>query len=82
MPTCSPSCNSGHCVNNNVCDCTGTNYKGLYCNEYYKLERSKYLDITIKIIGVIMTIASISLFIGLYIFRKKPQIKACNYYFF
>ncbi|OUM63490.1 hypothetical protein PIROE2DRAFT_9905 [Piromyces sp. E2] len=52
LPKCSISCNEGSCVNMNVCNCNGTHFKGLYCNEYYKEEKSElklqFLDINVS----------------------------------
>eukprot|EP00833_Pecoramyces_ruminatium_P009669 jgi/Orpsp1_1/1183701/evm.model.c7180000086344.1 len=36
LPTCNPSCNTGKCININVCDCSKSQYIGFYCNEYYR----------------------------------------------
>eukprot|EP00833_Pecoramyces_ruminatium_P015844 jgi/Orpsp1_1/1189876/evm.model.d7180000075160.1 len=30
IPTCEPSCNSGKCINDNICNCSNTTYTGKY----------------------------------------------------
>ncbi|OUM69449.1 hypothetical protein PIROE2DRAFT_2535, partial [Piromyces sp. E2] len=44
FPTCNPGCNSGECININTCNCANTPYTGLYCNEYYIVERNNIID--------------------------------------
>ncbi|OUM58904.1 hypothetical protein PIROE2DRAFT_15731 [Piromyces sp. E2] len=43
VPQCNPSCNTGICKNDNVCDCTKTPFTGLNCNEHYKLYRNEFI---------------------------------------
>jgi len=54
IPICEPPCSHGNCTNTNYCDCTGTNFKGQYCNEYVKLERIYLLDVFFIIIACII----------------------------
>ena len=71
--------NYGSCININVCECEGTNHKGLYCNEFYELNRPKLFDTIAQIIAFLLMAISLILIIGLYIYRKDPRIKACKY---
>jgi len=75
LPKCNPSCNTGICVNDNVCDCGNTNFRGQYCNEYYLLERNDYIDITLIVILCILSGLSSLLIVGVIIYRNKPIIK-------
>ena len=78
MPSCSPPCNSGVCVNNNVCDCRNTAFTGLYCNEYYKLERIRSIDAIIKLISIMIIGISLIFMAGIYLLRTDPKIKSGN----
>eukprot|EP00833_Pecoramyces_ruminatium_P017213 jgi/Orpsp1_1/1191245/evm.model.d7180000084357.1 len=75
-PYCELSCSPGVCVNDNVCDCTETNFKGQFCNERYSLERIKLLDILLKIISIIFILFTIILIFGIIVYRKNSIIKA------
>ena len=75
VPHCSPSCNYGKCVNINQCNCDGTSYTGLYCNEHYKYERNKGIDIFYFIITFILSLMTTISLIGICVFRKAYIIK-------
>ncbi|KAG4088669.1 hypothetical protein H8356DRAFT_1280735 [Neocallimastix lanati (nom. inval.)] len=70
-----PSCNTGKCVNDNICDCSSTGFIGRYCNEYRKLERCRLLDIIFMSTSIIMIFTSIILFILLFQLRDNVIIK-------
>jgi len=70
-----PSCNTGKCVNDNICDCSSTGFIGRYCNEYRKLERCRLLDIIFMSTSIIMIFTSIILFILLFQLRNNVIIK-------
>ncbi|KAG4105766.1 hypothetical protein H8356DRAFT_924727 [Neocallimastix lanati (nom. inval.)] len=74
-PKCDKGCNGGKCIKNNVCKCTSTFFKGKYCNEYYKLERIRGMDIAIRVVLLILIIISVMLIVLLLIYRKRPEIK-------
>jgi len=76
IPQCSPSCNSGKCVNNNLCDCSSTPFIGRYCNEYKKLTKSKTLIFTARILAVFIAITTILLMGKVYTLKNNPQLKA------
>ncbi|KAG4108486.1 hypothetical protein H8356DRAFT_919115 [Neocallimastix lanati (nom. inval.)] len=73
VPKCQPSCNKGLCVNDNICDCTGTFFKGKYCNEYAQLKRNIFYDNILFIISSILIICSVFL-IGKIIRHRKREI--------
>jgi hypothetical protein len=77
-PKCDKGCNGGKCIKNNVCKCTSTFFKGKYCNEYYKLERIRGMDIAIRVVLLILIIISVMLIVLLLIYRKRPEIKGGN----
>jgi len=60
----------------NVCDCSSTPYKGLYCNEYYIEEKSTAFMVFLKIISIILTIITIAFIIGIIKNRNDQKIKA------
>jgi len=68
--------NNGVCVNDDVCDCSDSYAKGQFCDEYYKLERMKTIDIIIRVIASILLIMTILLIIGIIIFRNELIIKS------
>ncbi|KAL6612841.1 7 transmembrane sweet-taste receptor of 3 GCPR-domain-containing protein [Neocallimastix sp. 'constans'] len=75
IPKCQPSCNTGKCINMNLCDCTGTHYTGKYCDEYKHLKRNNYIDIGLSIIiYFLICITILIIFITIY-FKDKPNIK-------
>ncbi|ORX52522.1 hypothetical protein BCR36DRAFT_30734 [Piromyces finnis] len=80
-PKCDPSCNSGRCINDNVCDCSSTTYTGLYCNEHYKVARSHAKDILYRIISHILYLISTILIIAVFINRNVSIIKGGGYEF-
>ncbi|OUM63841.1 hypothetical protein PIROE2DRAFT_9583, partial [Piromyces sp. E2] len=73
---CDPMCINGECVNNNVCDCKETHFKGKLCDEHYALERIKTIDYLIFIISIILILLSVILIIGIVIYRNNTTIKA------
>jgi len=75
FPKCETSCNSGDCINNNVCDCSKTHFTGQYCNEYEKLNRMEKMDIFITMISVLMIIASVIIIYFLLHCKNYPNIK-------
>jgi len=80
FPKCKPSCNMGTCINNNVCNCTGTHLIGQYCNEFKKLERIYGFDVVIKILSFLLIATSIIIMEAIYFFRKNPILKAGKVY--
>jgi len=76
LPKCESNCsNRGICVNNDVCNCTNTNFVGKFCNEYIKLERYPFLDTILIIIALVIVLVIIVL-IGMTIsFRSNSIIK-------
>ncbi|KAG4094049.1 hypothetical protein H8356DRAFT_1401741 [Neocallimastix lanati (nom. inval.)] len=79
LPECIPNCNSGVCVNKNVCDCSKTSFKGPFCNEYYKLNRHHIIDIIFKIIGCSLIIILIIIMAGLILCREDLVFKSASY---
>jgi hypothetical protein len=76
-PKCLPTCiNSGICVSNNVCDCSNTQFKGLYCEEHYKLERNIIIDRILRSISIGLIIISVIIFISLIIFKNNQILKS------
>jgi len=63
-----------------MCDCTHTPFHGLYCNEYYKLERIKFIDLIIIVITTVMFYLTLLLMLIIFLFRKENKIKACIYF--
>ncbi|OUM70449.1 hypothetical protein PIROE2DRAFT_56760 [Piromyces sp. E2] len=74
-PRCEKSCGQGQCVNINTCDCTKTLYTGMFCNENYKFERKKFLDLIIQIITAILLVLTVLLMILTFLYRNNPKIK-------
>lgn len=74
--------NNGKCVDTNKCDCSGTKYKGLYCDEYYKIKRYKLIDAMIQIISVILNVLVIVATIGIIYYKKNPVIKAGKIFYY
>jgi len=71
----------GTCVNNDLCDCTGTNFEGKYCNEYIKLVRNSLIDILFIIMASII-LFTIIVTIGMTVyFKNKPIIKGGGFEF-
>ncbi|ORX49710.1 hypothetical protein BCR36DRAFT_240425, partial [Piromyces finnis] len=81
LPKCNPSCNTGKCVNDNVCDCRGTLFKGQYCNEYYLIKRYKIVDNFLIILLFALSVLSVILIFAVIIYRKKSLIKQSGYDF-
>ncbi|ORY70823.1 hypothetical protein LY90DRAFT_667261 [Neocallimastix californiae] len=79
LPECIPNCNSGVCVNKNVCDCSKTSFKGPFCNEYYKLNRYHVIDIIFKIIGCSLIIILIIIMAGLILCRENLVLKSASF---
>ena len=78
LPKCFQNCNTGKCLNDDLCDCNQTNFKGLYCNEYIQLERNSIVDkIIIAIALVIKFIIIVTTGMTIY-YRKQPIIKGGN----
>ncbi|ORX46589.1 hypothetical protein BCR36DRAFT_296896, partial [Piromyces finnis] len=75
IPRCEPSCNSGICVNDNICNCDNTLKTGKTCNDFYKLKRVKTYDIIIRIISSILIINSIIVIMKIYIYKNDEVIK-------
>jgi len=73
IPICEPPCSHGNCTNTNYCDCTGTNFKGQYCNEYVKLERRYLLDVIVIVISYVMVLITI-VTIGMTIYYRNRSI--------
>ncbi|ORX47569.1 hypothetical protein BCR36DRAFT_92865 [Piromyces finnis] len=74
-PSCEPSCNTGTCINNNICSCNNTLFTGSYCNEYIKLKRISVIDISIRIISIILIIVTIITIFSTIYLRNNPIIK-------
>jgi predicted outer membrane repeat protein len=74
-PKCELGCNTGECVNINVCNCQNTKFTGKNCDEYFKLERIKILDLIIQIICVILIITIIIILILTILYKNDPIIK-------
>ncbi len=68
----------GKCINNDLCDCSKSNFKGKFCEEYIKLERNSSIDILfITIASIIIFVIIIVIGITIY-FRKRSIIKGGN----
>ncbi|ORX75340.1 hypothetical protein BCR32DRAFT_285275 [Anaeromyces robustus] len=75
-PQCLQNCNSGRCISNNVCNCTNTNRKGQFCNEYYKLERNIPIDYTIRITAFVLMGISLIIMITIVYYRQNNILKS------
>eukprot|EP00833_Pecoramyces_ruminatium_P010066 jgi/Orpsp1_1/1184098/evm.model.c7180000088000.1 len=75
-PICEHSCNTGLCVNENVCNCDGTPYTGKYCNEYLKSERKKIIIYIALAIVIFIFFCIIFFSFGIYWYIYDPIIKA------
>ncbi|ORX78155.1 hypothetical protein BCR32DRAFT_51516 [Anaeromyces robustus] len=63
-PTCFQNCNTGKCINNDVCDCSNTTFTGKYCNEFRQYKKKKFIYIiynTLTIFLILISILSIYL---------------------
>ncbi|ORX51868.1 hypothetical protein BCR32DRAFT_273587 [Anaeromyces robustus] len=74
LPECDFSCNTGKCVNTNVCNCEESKYTGKYCNEFYKLERKKSLDTIFRVIAMFLLLITIAIIISIYLLRNNIVI--------
>ena len=75
---CKFGCNGGECINNDLCDCTETNFQGKYCNEYIKLGRNILID-TLLITILLIIIFAIVILIGMTLsYRNNSIIKGGN----
>ncbi|KAL6604396.1 7 transmembrane sweet-taste receptor of 3 GCPR-domain-containing protein [Neocallimastix sp. 'constans'] len=74
-PTCHASCNTGECINDNVCDCTKTPFTGLYCDEHYILHRNKYMDYFHRLLAIILIIMDIICMYYTIKYRNNPVVK-------
>ncbi|KAG4088671.1 hypothetical protein H8356DRAFT_1722918 [Neocallimastix lanati (nom. inval.)] len=81
-PICSPPCaNKGICVNDNLCNCKNTYFKGETCSERYKQNRYKILDLIIKIVTSILIITTIIIIALVYHYKNVDVIKAASFDF-
>jgi len=75
-PKCEFDCNyDGHCVNNDLCDCSESNFKGKYCNERVMLERYPTLDILFNITALEIIFVIIMLIVLTIYFKNHTTIK-------
>ncbi|ORX57940.1 hypothetical protein BCR36DRAFT_277581, partial [Piromyces finnis] len=82
LPKCNPQCvNAGKCVNDNLCDCSKTSFTGKTCSEYYKQKRNKITDYLFLFLSYILIALTITVFVGIYFYRKNQIIKAASYDF-
>ncbi|ORX57356.1 hypothetical protein BCR32DRAFT_308153, partial [Anaeromyces robustus] len=81
LPKCTISCNKGKCANINVCDCSETHFKGLYCNEYYEVKKGKWSNIFLKSLSYILMVITIIFMVGIFMNRNDPKVKAASYNF-
>lgn len=65
-------------MNINVCNCENTTFTGNYCNERFKLERVKLLDITIQTINILLIITIIIIIFLTLKNKNNPMIKGGN----
>ncbi|OUM60996.1 hypothetical protein PIROE2DRAFT_13112 [Piromyces sp. E2] len=76
-PICDPPCdNNGECINDNVCDCSKTPFKGTLCSERYKQKRYLAIDLTFRITSFILIGITIISTIILYLNRNHEIIKS------
>jgi len=75
LPTCENGCNTGKCVNINLCDCSKTFFTGSYCNEYFKMDRIPVLDYLFRILTLILTVVTIFILIITISLKNNPTIK-------
>jgi len=76
MPLCNPMCNTGTCINDNICDCRNTKFKGKLCNERYQLKRLDYIDVPILFICILLIFVKTILIFCVLKYRKEKIIKA------
>ncbi|ORX45244.1 hypothetical protein BCR36DRAFT_358753, partial [Piromyces finnis] len=81
LPKCSPSCNSGTCIKDNVCDCSTSILKGKYCNEHKEYKRPQHLKYLINILSAISILLSIISMVVIVENRKDKIIQAASYDF-
>ncbi|ORX51375.1 hypothetical protein BCR36DRAFT_411842 [Piromyces finnis] len=74
-PICEPPCNSGICINDNICNCEGTGLTGKVCNEHYKLNRVKIYDVIIMMISSAFIIITIIIISEVILYRKHDVIR-------
>jgi len=72
------SCNTGKCININLCNCNGTLYTGSNCNELFKLERIGILDNSVRVIVSILLLSTLIIIFSTLYYRKEPLIKGGN----
>jgi len=78
-PKCEFGCGQkGQCINNDLCDCGDSNFKGKYCNEYIMLGRNTSLDFVFIVMTlIILFIIIVSIGMTVY-YRNNPIIKGGN----
>jgi len=82
LPKCNPGCNTGKCINNDICNCTNTLFTGKHCNEHYKMERMNIVDYLIRIISILLFIIVIILTVLTWKYKNFPLIKGGNKNFY
>ncbi|ORX84045.1 hypothetical protein BCR32DRAFT_242932 [Anaeromyces robustus] len=76
LPYCEKKCqNGGECINNNVCDCSKSNFIGSYCTEHGKMQRNKNLDKTVLGTSLFLIVVIIITMITTILLRENPAIK-------
>ncbi|ORX42549.1 hypothetical protein BCR36DRAFT_306636 [Piromyces finnis] len=75
-PVCDPMCNSGICINDNICDCSKTKFRGKLCDERYQLKRNKIMDNLTFLLCLILISIQIILIIFVFKFRNNKVIKS------
>ncbi|ORX60963.1 hypothetical protein BCR36DRAFT_341033 [Piromyces finnis] len=64
LPTCFQNCNTGKCINDDLCDCSNTGYTGKYCNEHNKHIKNKILYVFYNmLIFIFITISFASMYL-------------------
>eukprot|EP00833_Pecoramyces_ruminatium_P011915 jgi/Orpsp1_1/1185947/evm.model.c7180000096167.1 len=78
IPSCYQSCNTGDCINDDVCDCTSTLYTGKYCNEHYKVEEDIFYNTLLIIGSIILITLSIIFIVGVIIHKTDDVFRAAS----
>jgi hypothetical protein len=81
IPKCNPPCVRGKCINDNICDCSNTKFKGPLCSERYQQERHKFYEVLIIVISNASILIYIISLIFLHLHRNFDIIKAASFDF-
>ncbi|ORY63734.1 hypothetical protein LY90DRAFT_505180 [Neocallimastix californiae] len=76
LPKCFQNCNTGKCLNDDLCDCRDTIFTGKYCNEYYHHKKKLFLYIIYNSLTFLLLALSVVSIYLINVNKKYDIIKA------